>query len=94
MLTATARYARLPASSMPRRAAPLPSVDSAAQGSAAVPYTPSLSPIVKALRTDWRWASISQFINMFSDAFGLLGFDIGVSQVEIYDLADRADFGG
>ncbi|WVO13042.1 hypothetical protein L204_100651 [Cryptococcus depauperatus] len=34
------------------------------------------SPIVQALRRDWRWAAVSQFILTFSDAFGLWDWDI------------------
>ncbi|WVW80486.1 hypothetical protein I302_102469 [Kwoniella bestiolae CBS 10118] len=34
------------------------------------------SPIIQTLRKDWRWAAISQFIWTFSDAFGLVDWDI------------------
>ncbi|WVF70980.1 hypothetical protein IAT40_005776 [Kwoniella sp. CBS 6097] len=37
---------------------------------------PPPSPIVQTLRKDWRWAAISQFIWTFSDAFGLVDWDI------------------
>ncbi|WVR05567.1 hypothetical protein IAU60_002586 [Kwoniella sp. DSM 27419] len=37
---------------------------------------PAPSPIVQALRKDWRWAAISQFVWTFSDAFGLIDWDI------------------
>ncbi|WRT66001.1 uncharacterized protein IL334_002952 [Kwoniella shivajii] len=34
------------------------------------------SPIIQTLRKDWRWAAISQFVWTFSDAFGLVDWDI------------------
>ncbi|WVQ85710.1 hypothetical protein IAT38_007876 [Cryptococcus sp. DSM 104549] len=37
---------------------------------------PPPSPIILALRKDWRWAAISQFVWTFSDAFGLVDWDI------------------
>ena len=37
---------------------------------------PPPSPIVQTLRKDWRWAGISQFLFTFSDAFGLVDWDI------------------
>ncbi|EJT48270.1 hypothetical protein A1Q2_06428 [Trichosporon asahii var. asahii CBS 8904] len=37
---------------------------------------PPPSPVVQRLRQDWRWAGISQFINTFSDAFGLSDWEI------------------
>lgn len=53
-----------------------------------IPPTPP-SPLVQRLRTDWRWAGISQFIWTFSDAFGLLDWDIEVSWVVfIYETRD------
>lgn len=39
---------------------------------------PAPSPIIAKLRTDWRWAAISQFIWTFSDAFNLPDWDIEV----------------
>ncbi|GMK58207.1 hypothetical protein CspeluHIS016_0502390 [Cutaneotrichosporon spelunceum] len=53
---------------MPRRGVP-PAVAS--------PLAPALpSPIVQRLRQDWRWAGISQFVWTFSEAFGLVDWDI------------------
>ncbi|CAK9783526.1 hypothetical protein CC85DRAFT_194526 [Cutaneotrichosporon oleaginosum] len=37
---------------------------------------PPPSPNVQRLRQDWRWAGISQFVWTFSDAFGLVDWDI------------------
>ncbi|KAK4683745.1 hypothetical protein P7C73_g6483, partial [Tremellales sp. Uapishka_1] len=42
--------------------------------SLAAPLPPS--PLIQRLRKDWRWAAISQFLYMFSDAFGLVDWDI------------------
>ena len=60
---------------MPRRFY-LPEPVAAANPSTA---PPQLSPIVQKLRTDWRWAAISQFLWTFSDAFGFVDWDIEVS---------------
>ena len=51
------------------------------QGPLAAAPDPSLpppppSPLILKLRQDWRWAAISQFLWTFSDAFGLLDWDI------------------
>ncbi|AAW42093.1 hypothetical protein CNBC6970 [Cryptococcus deneoformans B-3501A] len=59
---------------MPRKA--LPPVAVAPVDALRPPPPPS--PIVQTLRKDWRWAAISQFIATFSDAFGLLDWDIEV----------------
>lgn len=44
---------------------------------------PPPSPVVQRLRQDWRWAGISQFINTFSDAFGLSDWEIEVRRLFI-----------
>jgi hypothetical protein len=43
---------------------------------------PPPSPIVQALRKDWRWAGISQFLFTFSDAFGLVDWDIDTLEAD------------
>lgn len=55
---------------MPRRVLP------PALSAPSPPLPPS--PLVQALRRDWRWAGISQFVYCFSDAFGLVDWDIEV----------------
>ncbi|ORY23948.1 hypothetical protein BCR39DRAFT_548463 [Naematelia encephala] len=57
---------------MPRKVPPPAAVAPIATLSA----PPPISPLIQRLRTDWRWAGISQFIWMFSDAFGLVEWDI------------------
>ncbi|ORX35450.1 hypothetical protein BD324DRAFT_652578 [Kockovaella imperatae] len=57
---------------MPRRV--VPPEEAAVLNPTAPPPPPS--PIVQKLRTDWRWAAISQFLWTFSDAFGLVDWDI------------------
>lgn len=59
---------------MPKRAVPAAVV---APITALQPPPPS-SPLIQRLRTDWRWAGISQFLWMFSDAFGFVDWDIEV----------------
>lgn len=49
----------------------------------AVLAPPTVSPLVQKLRTDWRWAGISQFLWTFSDAFGLVDWDIEVSHAHL-----------
>lgn len=51
---------------------------------------PPLSPLIQRLRTDWRWAGISQFVWTFSDAFGLLDWDIEVSSLAFKFLRIRS----
>ncbi|KAI9634429.1 uncharacterized protein MKK02DRAFT_7781, partial [Dioszegia hungarica] len=59
------------------RAMPPRKFTAALAGPLATPLPPPPpSPLVQRLRTDWRWAGISQFIWTFSDAFGLLDWDI------------------
>ncbi|WVQ65253.1 uncharacterized protein L199_003426 [Kwoniella botswanensis] len=41
------------------------------------------SPIIQTLRKDWRWAAISQFIWTFSDAFGLVDWDIEALEADL-----------
>lgn len=60
---------------MPRRAPPPVAV---APVNTLLPPPPP-SPLVQKLRQDYRWASISQFCWTFSDAFGLVDWDIDVS---------------
>jgi hypothetical protein len=60
---------------MPRRALPPTAV--AAIDTLLPPPPPS--PLIQKLRQDYRWASISQFCWTFSDAFGLVDWDIDVS---------------
>ncbi|WVQ71316.1 hypothetical protein IAR50_000844 [Cryptococcus sp. DSM 104548] len=57
---------------MPRKAPPAIAV---APVDTLIPPPPP-SPIIQSLRKNWRWAAISQFIYTFSDAFGLLDWDI------------------
>ncbi|ODO12102.1 hypothetical protein I350_00888 [Cryptococcus amylolentus CBS 6273] len=57
---------------MPRRAPPAIAV---APVNTLLP-PPLPSPIIQSLRKDWRWAAISQFVYTFSDAFGLLDWEI------------------
>ncbi|WWC88197.1 uncharacterized protein L201_003102 [Kwoniella dendrophila CBS 6074] len=47
------------------------------------------SPIIQLLRKDWRWASISQFIWTFSDAFGLVDWDIEALEAD-FDGDEKA----
>lgn len=56
---------------MPRRNPPEVITDVATLAPPPLP-----SPIVQKLRQDWRWAGISQFLWTFSDAFGLIDWDI------------------
>ncbi|KAK8865602.1 hypothetical protein IAR55_000746 [Kwoniella newhampshirensis] len=57
---------------MPRK---LPPPAAVAPIEALSPPSPP-SPIIQTLRKDWRWAAISQFMWTFSDAFGLVDWDI------------------
>ncbi len=59
---------------MPKRAIPAAAV--APITALRPPPPPSL--LIQRLRTDWRWAAISQFLWMFSDAFGFVDWDIEV----------------
>lgn len=59
---------------MPKKA--LPAIAVAPIDVLTAPSPPS--PLIQKLRTDWRWAAISQFVWMFSDAFGLVDWDIQV----------------
>lgn len=44
---------------------------------------PSPSPLIQKLRQDWRWAGISQFLWTFSDAFGLVDWDIEALEADL-----------
>ncbi|WWD18222.1 hypothetical protein CI109_102672 [Kwoniella shandongensis] len=50
---------------------------------------PPPSPIVQVLRKDWRWAAISQFMWTFSDAFGLVDWDIEALEAD-FDGEEKA----
>ncbi|EIW72895.1 hypothetical protein TREMEDRAFT_59057 [Tremella mesenterica DSM 1558] len=63
---------------MPRKAPPKEAVAPIDQ---LTPPSPP-SPIVHKLRQDWRWAGISQFLWTFSDAFGLLDWDIEILEAD------------
>ncbi|KAL7423616.1 hypothetical protein Q5752_001197 [Cryptotrichosporon argae] len=58
---------------MPRKSAA--SAITAPSGGAPVAPAPP-SPLVAALRRDWRWAAISQFTFTFADAFGRVDWDV------------------
>ena len=44
------------------------------------PVQQSLSPIVRRLRTMWKFAAVCQFLFTFDEAFGMSGFETEVSE--------------
>ncbi|WWC68318.1 uncharacterized protein I206_102243 [Kwoniella pini CBS 10737] len=70
---------------MPRK---LPPPQAVAPVATLLPPPPP-SPIIQTLRKDWRWAAISQFIWTFSDAFGLVDWDIEALEAD-FDGDEKA----
>ncbi|WWC60648.1 uncharacterized protein I303_103222 [Kwoniella dejecticola CBS 10117] len=70
---------------MPRK---LPPPQAVAPVATLLPPPPP-SPIIQTLRKDWRWAAISQFMWTFSDAFGLVDWDIEALEAD-FDGDEKA----